>query len=156
MQKRNFISTCADKIELIGVVGRAPTSLAPRLGREREIHGQFLLHESAAVAFLNSLLRLRELGVFQGCIAFHKPRPPVQVQVQVLDLAKVGELVHDVVLLRLLVDAGDEDDVTLDGCVRGWRALQEGEQRLISVVGRGKRGRAAARGRQSRDDGRSR
>ena len=39
---------------------------------------------------------------------------PIEVEVQVLDVAKVAEFVVDVVLLRLLVQARDEDDPPLD------------------------------------------
>lgn len=40
----------------------------------------------------------------------------VEVQVQVFDLAVIGEAVHHVVLVRLLVHIGDDDDPALDGC----------------------------------------
>lgn len=37
---------------------------------------------------------------------------------QVLDLSKVGKLVLHVLLGRFLVNAGDDDDVSFDGCMR--------------------------------------
>lgn len=43
--------------------------------------------------------------------------PPVEVEVEVLDLPEVGKLVLDVLFGRLLVDVGDEHDPALDGCV---------------------------------------
>ena len=41
---------------------------------------------------------------------------PVERQLQVFDLAKVGELIANIVLGRLLMDAADEDDPALDSC----------------------------------------
>ena len=41
---------------------------------------------------------------------------PVEVEVQVLDVADVAEGVVQVVLGRLLVQVGHKDDPALDGC----------------------------------------
>ena len=40
---------------------------------------------------------------------------------QVLDLAKIGELIVDILFGRLLMHAGDEQNVTLDGWSFGRR-----------------------------------
>lgn len=53
-------------------------------------------------------------------------RPPVEVQVDVSDLAKVGKLVLDVLLGRLLVHAGDDDDPALDR----WRGAAAAARRV--------------------------
>ena len=42
--------------------------------------------------------------------------PAVERQMNVLDLAEVGELVVNVILLRLLVHARGDDDEALDRC----------------------------------------
>ena len=44
-------------------------------------------------------------------------RPAIEVEVQVFDLSVVGELVHDILLCRLLVDIGYENDPPFNGCV---------------------------------------
>ena len=56
-----------------------------------------------------------------GGIPFEPPHlqvagPPVQVQVDVFDLSVLSEFVVDVLLRRLLVDAGDKKDPTLHRC----------------------------------------
>ena len=51
-----------------------------------------------------------------GVSDLEEARSPVKVQLDVLDLAVIGELVDDVVLLGLLVDVRDEEDPALDRC----------------------------------------
>jgi len=55
-------------------------------------------------------------------IALGEPSASVKVQVDVLNLAVVAELLLDLVLLRFLVDGGDEQDPALDGSL--WPGLQ--------------------------------
>lgn len=51
--------------------------------------------------------------------------PPVQVEVDVLDLPELGELVVDVILLRLLVDPGHKQDPALDRPLRARLTLTQ-------------------------------
>jgi hypothetical protein len=46
--------------------------------------------------------------------------PTIEGQMDVLDFTKVGELIMNVIFLRLLVHAGGDDNVALDG----WRKLK--------------------------------
>lgn len=52
--------------------------------------------------------------VYAGASHLQVARPPVQIQMDVLDLSKFGKLVVDVLLCGLFMDSGDEQDPTLD------------------------------------------
>ncbi len=41
---------------------------------------------------------------------FHITRPPIEIEVKVFDLAILGELFRHVLLRRLLVDIGNQND----------------------------------------------
>eukprot|EP00962_Isochrysis_galbana_P008531 scaffold2376_cov115-Isochrysis_galbana.AAC.6 len=66
-----------------------------------------------------------------------KPRPPVQVQVQILDLANVAEGVVQVILSGLLMQASDQDDPALNSCadLRGGSSQRTPLRRQLGAGG---------------------
>lgn len=52
--------------------------------------------------------------VLDQSVSLEETCPPVQIQVDVLDVAELAELLLNVVLLRLLVDVRDEQNPALD------------------------------------------
>ncbi len=66
-------------------------------------------------------------------VTFEKTGSTIQVQVEVLDVAVLGELVVNVVLLRLLVNPGDEEDPAFDRTLR-IRHVRRGGRRRVQAV----------------------
>eukprot|EP00421_Protoceratium_reticulatum_P004408 CAMPEP_0168364660 /NCGR_PEP_ID=MMETSP0228-20121227/4321_1 /TAXON_ID=133427 /ORGANISM="Protoceratium reticulatum, Strain CCCM 535 (=CCMP 1889)" /LENGTH=187 /DNA_ID=CAMNT_0008377425 /DNA_START=110 /DNA_END=670 /DNA_ORIENTATION=+ len=97
-----------------------------RLG-ERPMHGQFLLQQHLAIHTLVSGLSLLLRLILDECITLDESCSAVQIEVQVLDVAKLCECLEDVVLLSLLVHAGDDDDPSFDGARRAGIVLVVGE-----------------------------
>lgn len=81
---------------------------------ERPVDVDGLAQHVGAVQLLAGCQGLLVGLVLDQGVALKEPCPPVQVEVDVLDLAVLAEPVVDVVLLSLLVDPGHEQDPALD------------------------------------------
>ena len=81
---------------------------------ESPVHRNFLPEDVGVVHVLDRLFRFGACLEFQQCVPLRKPGAAIQVEVNVLHLAVVGELVENVVLLRFLVQIRDDDDPALD------------------------------------------
>lgn len=80
------------------------------------VDGDCLAEDLGTVQRLLGRQRLLVRLVLDQSVALQEARPSVQVQVDVLNVAKLTELLLDVVLLRLLVDVRDEQNPALDSC----------------------------------------
>merc|ERR1719265_438308 len=105
-----------------GLTAPCSATLAPRAPRlpECPTHREPLAEQRAPIHALDRRVRLRLGLVLDEGVAFDEARAPVQIQVHILDLPELRKSLENVVLLRLLVHAGDNDDPTLDGA--GWAA----------------------------------
>jgi len=74
-----------------------------------------LSEEFRSVGLVHRRLRLPLVLVLDERVPLDETRASVEVQVQVLDLAVLREVLVEIVLLRLLVHARDEDDPPLRG-----------------------------------------
>lgn len=52
--------------------------------------------------------------IFDECVALEEAGTTIEIQVNVFDVAKLAELLLDVVLVSLLVNGGDEQDPAFD------------------------------------------
>ena len=94
----------------------APTGAAmARWARaERPVDMNRLAHDDGTIHLVDGALRLALVRILDERVALDEARPPVEVEVKVAYVAKVGELVVYVLLLRLLMNPCHEDDPALD------------------------------------------
>lgn len=95
------------------LLGALLRSLRPL--HEAPVHGDRLAQNLGSVQRLLRRQRLLVCLVLDQCVALEESCSPVQVQVDVLDVAKLTKLLLNVVLLRLFVDVCNKQNPTLDG-----------------------------------------
>merc|ERR1719469_342636 len=91
----------------------AAASTTRRLA-ERPLDLQPLLQQDLAIHTLDCLSCLLLGLILDEGIALDEARPAVKVEVQILDVSKLGEGLVDVVLLRLLMDPRGDDHPPLN------------------------------------------
>jgi hypothetical protein len=80
---------------------------------------QDFLVDFIAVHPLDGQLSLLELGKLNERVPLCHAGLPIKVEVQAFDFPVVRECVEHMILQYLLVEVGDNDDPTLNGCIAG-------------------------------------
>lgn len=83
---------------------------------ETPINGDRLAHNCASVQRIACSTRLFVRLELDESVTLQESGTSVEIQMHVLDVAELAELVMNVLFLRLLVNGGDKQDPSLDGC----------------------------------------